>query len=420
MTSGVFTRIPIDSVIVIREGRQRRELKDIDDLADSLRRVGQINPITITRENVLVAGERRLASAKQLGWTHISAQFEDALDQNDLYLIELEENVRRAALDWKDECAAVKLYHERRCAEDPSWTVLRTTEALGFKDDRSIYDRLQVQQLVEENHPLVMNADKLSVATNILVRKKEREKHAVVAAILDEPTSNDSIPLYNATIEEWLLTYDGPAFNFLHCDFPYGTNFDKQNGQNSANLERYDDSFETYQHLLEEVLPSIPLAPSAHLMFWFSMLHYPYTALELQKQGWKVQPFPLIWCKSDNSGLLPDPKRGPRRNYETAFIATKGDRPIVQAVSNFYHGPSAVTHASAKPRPMLSHFFRMFVDSSTVMLDPTCGSGNAVLEAKQHGAARVAGVERSEVFHGDAVRWWKEALHIGDPAPGTH
>ena len=50
----------------------------------------------------------------------------------------------------------------------------------------------------------------------------------------------------------------------------------------------------------------------------------------------------------------------------------------------------------------------MFVDETTVMLDPTCGSGNAVAVARDLKAKKVLGVEVNKDFYGDAVRRWKD------------
>jgi DNA modification methylase len=140
------------------------------------------------------------------------------------------------------------------------------------------------------------------------------------------------------------------------------------------------------------------------MMFWFSMNHYDFTKQFLTSMGWNLNPFPLIWHKSDNAGILVDPNRGPRRTYETCFLATRGDRKIVQAVANSYSGPtSKIVHPSEKPREMLQHFFRMLVDNSTVFLDPTCGSGNAVYIARRLGANTVLGLEKDENFYKAAV-----------------
>ncbi len=49
--------------------RHRQELGDIDDLAASLTEVGLLHPVVVTPEGTLIAGARRLAAAKLLGWT---------------------------------------------------------------------------------------------------------------------------------------------------------------------------------------------------------------------------------------------------------------------------------------------------------------------------------------------------------------
>ena len=103
--------------------------------------------------------------------------------------------------------------------------------------------------------------------------------------------------------------------------------------------------------------------------------------------------------KSDNVGILPDPERGPRRIYETCFFGSRGDRKIVRPTSNSVFSPSQRDeHMSIKPETMLTNFFRMFVDSNTIMLDPTAGSGGALRAAEGLGASHVIGLERMEEF----------------------
>jgi DNA modification methylase len=110
--------------------------------------------------------------------------------------------------------------------------------------------------------------------------------------------------------------------------------------------------------------------------------------------NFSIDPFPLVWMKSDGKGVLPDPQRGPRRVYETALFGSRGDRKIVSSVSNAYAAPTDRSiHMSAKPEPVLRHFFGMFTDENTVMLDPTCGSGSALRAAESLGAAYILGIE---------------------------
>ena len=85
--------VPIEDIKVKK--RLRKEPGDINTLADSLKRFGQINPIVITKRNVLIAGERRLEAARSLGWRTINAVVADISDELTMVEYELEENVQR-------------------------------------------------------------------------------------------------------------------------------------------------------------------------------------------------------------------------------------------------------------------------------------------------------------------------------------
>ena len=70
--------VHIESVRVV--GRHRYALGNIDELAKSIADVGLLNPITLTRDCRLVAGQRRLEACRRLGWVEVPARFVDSLD----------------------------------------------------------------------------------------------------------------------------------------------------------------------------------------------------------------------------------------------------------------------------------------------------------------------------------------------------
>ena len=86
-------QIPIDDIVIKK--RVRKEMGDIASLAESMKRYGQINPITLTKRNVLITGERRLLAAKSLGWKTINALIIDAPDDAEKLEYEIEENIQR-------------------------------------------------------------------------------------------------------------------------------------------------------------------------------------------------------------------------------------------------------------------------------------------------------------------------------------
>jgi ParB family chromosome partitioning protein len=75
--------------------RVRRDLGDIDALAESLARIGQLNPVTVSQRNELIAGHRRVMAAQKLGWQYVEANVVDMTDEADRLELELEENVHR-------------------------------------------------------------------------------------------------------------------------------------------------------------------------------------------------------------------------------------------------------------------------------------------------------------------------------------
>ena len=98
-------QVRIDAVVV-RE-RIRSDLGELDALMESLRRHGQFSPILITRDSELIAGHRRLESARRLGWSSIEAVVLDQASDETLLELEIEENVQRKQLSNEELAAAV-------------------------------------------------------------------------------------------------------------------------------------------------------------------------------------------------------------------------------------------------------------------------------------------------------------------------
>lgn len=87
---------PID---VIRVGeRDRSDLGDIAELAASIAAVGLLHPIVITADNDLVAGGRRLAAIRSLGWTETPVTVVDWSTAELALRAEEEENTCRKGL----------------------------------------------------------------------------------------------------------------------------------------------------------------------------------------------------------------------------------------------------------------------------------------------------------------------------------
>lgn len=445
----------IASISINRESRQRRTLdKDIQSLAASIERTGLIHPIVIHEDGTLVAGERRLEAHKLIGREEIRCSIFEKLSPDDAFLIELQENLARRQLPWQDEAKAILDYHERKVAVHAGWTIMGTASDLGLSDTvvkgyltvakylgdpeiaacqtrqgafnllkgraeratAAAQNRgLQIASVLPEIISAGSKEDRTASITSLIsgkslddIRPAEVDPFAILQAgkVAEESLKaqraneeDDCSAIITGDFLEWVQEYDGPRFDVLHLDFPYGKNYTGANTRKTGKAHiapRYADDPDVYWNLLEGFLEHQDKIafPIAHIIFWFDMDFYAATRESFERAGWQLaQPHPLIWTKP-YQGVAADTKRRPRHCYETALLLTRGDRKLVKLDQDYFEGRTdEKLHLNQKPVAMLKHFLRMVVDEHSAVLDPTCGSGTALAAARDLGAARILGLE---------------------------
>ena len=459
-----FSRIPLSSLIILRGERQRKSF-DVSDLLDSIRLRGVINPILVRnatlaereaheqREFVLIAGERRTEASRQLGLPDIIARHAEDLSASELQIIELLENLHRVDLSWQETMAATAAIHTLFRSAEPNWTQESTAKQIGITPGwLSLYLTVSEES---KDRPELLSAKTAREAFNSVKRREARAQGAVIESLFaaagqandavisgepegDEPDDFDpddllspsaspsrpfgprgALPLrsvlpppvesiLNVSFLDWAPAYTGPKFNLIHCDFPYGIDvFSGRQGRGSELGAAYSDSKDIYFRLLDCLcdnwgrLASI----STHLMFWYSMKHDFETKRIFREKLPQIEftTHPLIWGKSDGSGIAGDSQRDFRHIYEVALLGRAGRRNLVKMTSDLHWGPPDRTlHPSTKPEPMLKHFFGSLVDDTTRLLDPTCGSGSAIRAADALGAEFVLGLEIDQDHYANA------------------
>lgn len=435
-------RIAVRAIIVDRDYRQRTELTDLDELASSIQARGLIHPIIIDRDLKLVAGERRLAATIGLGLPDILCRFVDGLSETEKQIIELEENIKRRDLEWKDLVKSMARIHKLYCQLDPDWTMTETAQECNVAISLvSMYLRIDS----EFTDPRVAEAGTVNEAYNILKRRDARAAGDALMELIELPSAGplpeaepgpypapgpglpvpgapkprpQVLPAEQSLLHEdflkWAPKYEGKKFSFIHCDFPYGIDvFSGPQARGSEPGKGYGDGFNLYMALLESFCKNIDrfMSISSHMMFWYSDKHRDVTRHTFSKlaPSLEIHPYPLIWVKSDNSGIASDPRHGPRHIYETALFITRSKRQIVRIAADAYVAPKDNTlHPSAKPEPMLKHFFSMFVDETSSVFDPTAGSGASLRAGEACGAKHVLGLEINEEF----IKPARTALHM--------
>lgn len=100
--------IPINDIAI--GDRVRKDMGDLQGLADSIRRHGLLHPVVLKKDNSLVAGHRRIEAAKLLGWSEIAAS---VIDVDDLLSAERDENTERKDFTPTEAVAIGRLIEEQ-------------------------------------------------------------------------------------------------------------------------------------------------------------------------------------------------------------------------------------------------------------------------------------------------------------------
>lgn len=411
-------------------------------------------------------------------WSKIPAQLGSNFTQLDLLSYEFIENHQRADLTWQDKARAVYQIHaEGVKAEGKEWNNQKTGKATGL-DHSTVAKYLKVwRPMADDPTPeiklIITESPTLNAALQSLQRYTSRRDEGVVTLktplggeddmdlpplnlggeavnpiskpgpapgtpkpdigglTLDDEEDWDDLEeeisfaetiLHNADAHEWAAAYTGKPFNFLHCDFPYGIDFNTgpQGRSVDAQLSHdYDDSPDVYWELLDTLVEHRDklIAESAHVMFWYSQ------NLERETEDYfaeafpdaVLQPFKMIWHCSDGDGIVPDSQRYGRRTYETAMLLTFGDRKIVTPKALSFSAPRASKsriHRSQKSDAVLRHFMSMFVDDASSVLDLTAGSGTSLLVAHHLGAKRITGLEINEEAYRASIKFINERQEV--------
>ena len=144
------------------EDRIRKDLGDISELAKDIEQNGLINPPTVTPDLVLIAGERRLAACKLLGWQQIEVKVMEVRDYEHQLRLEISENENRKdftlaeRLDWARRLEQVERLKAEERMKNPTQNFAEgeagITPRMREQTSRKIF--LEVSLSLFQNSPL--------------------------------------------------------------------------------------------------------------------------------------------------------------------------------------------------------------------------------------------------------------------------
>lgn len=107
-----MTQMLLDEILI--GDRVRKDMGDLQGLANSMKRHGLLHPIVVKKNNMLVAGHRRIEAARLIGWKEIDVT---VIDVADLLSAERDENTERKDFTPTEAVAIGRLIEEQHRAK---------------------------------------------------------------------------------------------------------------------------------------------------------------------------------------------------------------------------------------------------------------------------------------------------------------
>ena len=374
--------------------RFRVDLGDIDDLAESIKIKGVLQPITVYPDLELLAGERRVTAARKAGLKKIPALIRDRKDEDrdiDMREVELIENLFRKDFTWAEQSALISEIDSRCRSKDVDWSARKTAQLLGHSHPMAVSRALSLADAIAvlpELGKLKTQDEALRAVKKLhegVIIQELRSRQAIttdkgLATMLKIADANYTIG--DTFVEMQEFRSEG-VVHFIEVDPPYGIALHEQKKQ-----ETTGNKVETYQEVPADVYPVFLeklaketfriASKNCWMVFWFGPTHHHLVFTTLQAAGWEVDDIPGIWNKGH--GQTNAPEFYLARAYEPFFICRKG-QPVLnkRGRSNvFDFAPVAAQkkyHPTERPMPLMMELLETFALPNQVCVVPFAGSG---------------------------------------------
>ncbi len=426
--------------IVIKD-RARAKVGDITSLASSITMVGQLTPILIDENNVLIDGLHRLKAIESLNVETIEARVVSGITQDDHFLIELLSNMDRKEFAWHEEIELkYKLYNywvKAAKINGKSWGYRETAKRLqcslgglstdlAFAEALKIFPELKEQttkgrarelyKALGDQATAIQRMDSFSdeekdrlkalqsgVIPDIKKPKKSKpttnnltEKLPLAAA--DQPNSNLATEAEKEALQNISVIYVAENYKtfldkipdnsvgLVELDPPYAINFNENYGKASGISSKATDW--TEKELYEFYFNYLPLIynkmlDASWVLCWTGKEYFIEINKIAESIGFQTQ-HPGSWTK--NGGSTNQPKRSLVSNWEMYLLFRKGNAQfntssLLSAININSSNSAQRIHQWEKPVKLYDYFLKALSRPGTIFLSPFAGSGNCLISA---------------------------------------
>ena len=404
-----------------------------EQLAESIRGNGLVQPIVLDANYNLVAGGRRYQALKLLGVTELFhattsdperpgfvLKGEDEHSTLSNILSEIAENLARQDLDWRDQLNLIVRAYRLATSEasvrgeevlkqdfalmiDVDYQELKAAIAI-YEDVKANPERYETvssirgayAELLKENARYVSSlaAKKtLPIAPPPSVDSLDHEQPRGLHAPPREVSINLSTAFHHTDGLEFLAIHQGDCFDHIVTDPDYAIDVEVLNSNMEAaasgvHQPSVENSLRDLETFIELAYGS--LKPQGFCVFFYDLDHHEKLQLLAKRVGFRVQRWPLIW-KKPICFPTPRPSTTSPKTWSTLWYAGNQRRHLCPPrTSCVFECGSANTvktlgHPFAKPLDLWRWIYNAITIEGQIVCDPFVGCGSSAVAAIRQG-----------------------------------
>ena len=406
--------------IKVPESRQRKEFRNLESLADSIHQYGQIEPIIVDMDNLLIAGERRFKAISLLveRWKERHPKGEiDISDKEPLiwyeyrapksekhrHAMELEENIQREPLTKDEYASAVAEYHRLQQS---------IKDELGLEDHQGVRDTAEMLKISKSKVAQMLMIDRIlmlcpelkdlptfSAMLGAFKKNKLYEIMAEIARRSSVSSAQHELIENTCTADgiEWLKSQKTESVDLFLTDVMYGIDIFEANAYSDGSEKpEWDDSPESAERFIQELMPQIAriLINHRHALICCAWVQTHQIVELAQAVGLAVDLPPIVWHRGS-----PKPARMPTHStdkaYEMIIHLYKGTPIFPESCGPNvieFQKRSKTVYPTQKPAKLAEYLIDQFSLQGHVVCDPCHGSGEFLIAAAKKGR-RVVGCD---------------------------
>lgn len=346
----------VRDLVPYEQNTKKHDKKQIDNVAESIRQYGFVQPIVIDKQNVVVIGHCRLLAAKQLGLKEVPCVCVEDLTDEQVRKLRIVDNKTNES-EWDFDSLVLEL-------DELDFSDFDFEFGISLDDKQSEIVEDEAPKVDEEHEPKTKFGDIYQLGRHRLM-------------------CGDSTSL--GCVQKLM---GGIQADLLLTDPPYGVDYvgKTKDGLRIENDAKSDDEFVQFLKAAFEAADSV-MKPGAVFYIWHADSKAYVFRMACQLMGWEVRQV-LVWVK--NSMVLG--RQDYQWKHEPCLYGWKSGAGHLWAsdrkqttVLEFDRPTANKEHPTMKPVALFDYQIKNNTKGGDIVLDLFGGSGTTVVACEQNG-----------------------------------